>query len=194
MKSVLWYGYFYYNVPKPDGNEVKQLRSFIHKTVRDLIKKYKTSDPFELADAIGVKVRFKDLGNSKGFYRYEELNRYIVINVHLPQKMQKLVCAHELGHDRLHINLAKAVAYFHDNSLIDNLGSKPEYEANLFASELLLNDSDIEDCLEFDYSFDCIASALCTSQYLLAFKLQSMNARGYDFNIPTNIQSRFLKY
>ena len=66
------------------------------------------------------------------------------------------------------MTLAKAVAYFHDNSLIDNLGSKPEYEANLFASELLLNDSDIKDCLEYDYSFDYMASVLCTSQYLLA--------------------------
>jgi Zn-dependent peptidase ImmA (M78 family) len=82
--------------------------------------------------------------------------RYIVINDALHARDKLLVAGHELGHDRLHQRLAK-VAPLKDFMLYD-MTSRAEYEANVFASELLIEDEAIEECIaeEMDY-FQCAA-------------------------------------
>ena len=66
---------------------------------------------------------------------------------------------------------------------------KQEYEANLFAAELLISDSDI---LELsDCSTAEIARNLNTDENLICIKLSSMNKRGYNFG-EFNYRSDFL--
>lgn len=73
-----------------------------------LVKRCGTRDPFEIAADIGVEVMFCDnFGPLKGMYRVIKRNRFIFINNQLSEQMQRIVCAHELGHDQLHRNLAK---------------------------------------------------------------------------------------
>lgn len=73
-----------------------------------LVKRCGTRDPFEIAADIGVEVMFCDnFGPLKGMYRVIKRNRFIFINNQLSGQMQRIVCAHELGHDQLHRNLAK---------------------------------------------------------------------------------------
>ncbi len=79
-----------------------------------------------------------------------------MINDALHARDKLLVAGHELGHDRLHQRLAK-VAPLKDFMLYD-MTSRAEYEANVFASELLIEDEAIEECIaeEMDY-FQCAA-------------------------------------
>lgn len=72
-------------------------------------------------------------------------HRYIFINQNLPEHEQHLVMAHELGHAILH---RKENCYFIRNKTL-LLNSKKEIEANLFAMELLLSDSFLEEYKEF---------------------------------------------
>lgn len=155
-----------------------------------LIKKYKTRNPFEIAACINVDVLFMDLGKLKGFYKRDGHNRFIIINDQICEPLQKIVCAHELGHDQLHRHLAKSHTL--QEFVVYDMKSKPEYEANIFAAEILLSDEDVLDYLNQGYNFYETACLLRTDYHLLAVKLMVMNSGGHEFNIPTDFKSDFL--
>ncbi len=101
-----------------------------------LITKYGTRDPFELAKQLGVKIMFvNDLKELKGVYRVIKRNRWIFINANLPEDMQRLVCAHELGHDQFHRHLAKGDGLM--EFMFCDVQNTIEYEANVFAEKLI---------------------------------------------------------
>lgn len=59
---------------------------FLSQVGSDLVKKYKTRDPFAIADALGIKVLFCDgFGPLKGMYRVVKRNRFIFINKDLDE-------------------------------------------------------------------------------------------------------------
>lgn len=157
-----------------------------------LFKKYKTRNPFEIADLLHIDVLFMDLGKLKGFYKRDGHNRFIVINDDLSEPVQRIVCAHELGHDQLHRDLAKSLTL--QEFGVYDMTSKPEYEANLFAAELLLPDQDIMAHFEQGYSFYETAQLLETDNHLLAMKLMIMNDSGAEFRVPVDLKSDFLAY
>ena len=74
-------------------------------------------------------------GCCKGFFLVHRRKKHITINGDLPDVLQKVVLAHELGHCVLHSGSSSAA--FHEVILFDTADQK-EYEANVFASELLL--------------------------------------------------------
>ena len=79
---------------------------YIIELVRKTIEKYNTRNPFEICREAGIGVKFKDIGNLKGFYSVINKRTYIVINDSISEKEAELVCAHELGHHLLHDYLA----------------------------------------------------------------------------------------
>lgn len=90
----------------------------------DLVKRFKTRDPFAIAEALGIEVIFCDgFGPLKGMYRVVKRNRFIFINKDLDERMQRIVCAHELGHDQLHRHLARG-GVLHEFTLYD-MKNKP---------------------------------------------------------------------
>jgi Zn-dependent peptidase ImmA (M78 family) len=149
-----------------------------------------TSDPFRIAKETGAEVYFSDLGKLKGMYSRILRNRFIVINYQLDEYMRKLVCAHELGHDQLHRELVddKWLQEF----MIYNMNSRPEYEANVFAAELLLPDEDILDLIGLEYDNEQIAQATNTDPNLVGIKVSTLFRRGYNFRIP-GYRADFLK-
>lgn len=103
-------------------------------TIRQLIRKYKTNDPFELAERLNITVWYRDLGRgTRGLYMRKLRRRYIVIHEGLDDPWKRFVCAHELGHDRLHPGLSRfwldEYSFFH--------AGKFERQANKFAIRLL---------------------------------------------------------
>ena len=54
-----------------------------------------------------------------------------------------------------------------------------EYEANIFAAELLLDDSDVLDGLNCDQSFFQAASSLNVPAEILDFKFRTLKWKGY---------------
>lgn len=136
----------------------------ISRSIR-LIKKYKTRNPFEIAKAMNIDVLFMDLGKLKGFYKRDGHNRFIVINDRICEPLQKIVCAHELGHDLLHRHLTKCHTL--QEFVVYDMKSKPEYEANIFAAEILLPDNDIIVLFQQGYNFYEAASLLETDTHIV---------------------------
>ncbi|ADL05313.1 ImmA/IrrE family metallo-endopeptidase [Lacrimispora saccharolytica] len=166
-------------------------REYIQNVANKLIKKFDTRDPFQLCQAIGVEVFYADLGNLKGMYKYLKKNRFAVINENLDPFTKTLVCAHELGHDILHQNLARKVCL--QEFILYDMKSRPEYEANLFASEILLPDDIILNLARDGYDIEQISKELCTDINLIALKVSSMNTRGYRFDNTIDAKCNFLK-
>lgn len=130
--------------PKKYKKQVRCLNCNIKKIVSYYKRKTGTSNPFAIADQLGILYQVCDL-QFEGCYMFLKNHRYIFINENLPEYEQRLVMAHELGHAILH---RKENCYFIRNKTL-LLNSKKEIEANRFAMELLLPDSFLEEYKEF---------------------------------------------
>ncbi|KAA1808162.1 Metallopeptidase ImmA [Bacillus cereus] len=108
----------------------------IKKYVLNIVAKYQTIDPFEIARQKNIIVLFEDLGNTLGFYNTYKRFKFIHINNQIDETTQRFVCAHELGHAVLH---PKANTPFLRNQTFFSV-DRLEIEANTFAVELLLTD------------------------------------------------------
>ncbi len=118
-------------------------------------------------------------------------NRFIFINKGLSSRMQRIVCAHELGHDQLHRQLAKGNAL--QEFMLYDMATKPEYEANIVAAEILLDTDEILACIyEYGYTSEQIARAMHTDINLVALKIAHLAETGYDLRRIEH-RSDFLK-
>lgn len=167
------------------------MKNTIYDKVGKLIAKYKTRDPYTLARELGISVIYNStFTRLKGFYAVMNRKRYIVLNSNLDENERKIVLSHEIGHDRLHRELA-ADSVLREFVLYD-MKSRPEYEANVFAAELLLEDETIS-CLARDgYDIEQMAKILKTDINLAALKVSVMNNRGYNFNSAVTPKHNFL--
>lgn len=169
---------------------------YIFRKVERLQRKYQESDPFKMCDSMGIMVAFEPMGlyegACKGFFLAQSRKRIITINVDLPSHLHRLIAAHELGHAILHRN-AMGVNAFHDFELFDGT-STMEYEANVFAAELLLPDGEVLEQLNDDVSFFGADSRLRVPPELLDFKFRVLKQKGYKvIDQPLMCQSNFLK-
>ena len=152
----------------------------IYDIVQNIMNKSKETDPFRIAESLGIYIRYDELGKLLGMYTIMHNCRFIIINRNLPYIWKRIVCAHELGHDTLHRRIAMSRA-LQEFGYID-LTSKPEYEANMFASELLINDDEVLTLFQEQRDYWHIAADLNIEPNFLALKLRNMNMRGIDIN------------
>ena len=168
---------------------------YICKTVAELVKKHGESEPARLAVEMGIILRYEPMGTSenacKGFFLYQSRKRLITVNSDLDNDRRRIVLAHELGHAALHREQAR-ISAMHDFSMYDS-SSTLEYEANLFAAELLLKDSETLNCLRETDSFFSAAKNLSVPAELLDFKLRILRHKGYELYPPLRARSDFLK-
>lgn len=157
-----------------------------------VIRRCSTRDPFKIAALLGVHVLYcSGFGSLKGMYRVIKRNRFIFLNDSLDERMRKIVCAHELGHDQLHRKMAQKNA-LREFSLFEK-SSIPEYEANLFASEILLDTQTVLDAIFRDaYTSQQIAELTGTDVNLVALKVGQLAAQGLDLRLQEH-RSDFLK-
>ena len=142
------------------------MRKDIKRLVSYYVKKYKTRNPFELAEYLNVQVQFGDLGSRAGCYMFLKNHKCIFLNKNLSEQEMRMVMAHELGHAILH---RKENCYFIRNKTF-LLTSKNEIEANIFAAELLIPD---EILLENkDYTIKQLSRLLKYGENLVELKLQ----------------------
>ncbi|MDR3210063.1 MAG: ImmA/IrrE family metallo-endopeptidase [Oscillospiraceae bacterium] len=153
----------------------------IIKRARRLARRCGTKDPFRIAKEVGIELDYTDLGKLKGMYACIQRNRFIVINNALDDYTRRLVCAHELGHDQFH--RALATDSWMQEFMIYNMNARPEYEANIFASELLLPDDEILQLTDEGLDIAQIAQVLCSDVNLVALKLATLRQQGYQFRM-----------
>ena len=104
--------------------------------------------------------------------------------------MQQIVCAHELGHDALHRQFAKDGGL--REFMLYDMKSRPEYEANMYAADLLLDDEEVMELAKDGYDMQQVAGILNTDINLIGLKMASMNYRGFDLRIGIEPKSDFL--
>ena len=172
-------------------------RLYVYQEIEKLVRRHGTRDPFELMEAMRVQVRvYYDLTSAKGFTRYFLRRFFVGLNGNLPESEQRIVAAHELGHIVLHAAELRTAPLF-DTAVYDKRSST-EYEANLFAADLLLPDEDVaEAAAEPEADFSSLCRALDTVPGLMNFKILSMRRRGIPvmgLPIPAagECESRFL--
>lgn len=117
------------------------MRENIEKEVKRLIYKYKTRNPFDIAENENIIILYESLGSINGYYNKYARQKFIHINSEISEEMQLVTCAHELGHARLHQNAN--TPFFRANTFFSI--SKLEKQANLFAAELLISDININE-------------------------------------------------
>lgn len=164
----------------------------IYTKTQKLIKKYKTCDPFEIAAASGIMIKMCDNFNElKGLYTIIKRKRIIMLNSSLSDEKLKIVCAHELGHDMMHREFAKNKIM--QEFILYDMSARTEYEANLFAANMLIDDKEISE-LARDYAYDMeqIARHLNTDINLIGIKIADMNYRGFDFRLGVMPKKNFL--
>lgn len=163
----------------------------IENIVKKLIKHHKTNDPYKLCEKMGIEVVSADIGSLKGMYTCIKRNRFIVINENLDDSIKKVVCAHELAHDQLHRGMSSS-SWMKDYDLTI-VNSKYEYEANMFAAELLVQEDELMDLIKESKSLNEIAKIICIDPNLISMKVKRLIDKGYCL-IPQDYNSKFLKY
>ena len=74
-----------------------------------------------------------------------------------------------------------------------NMTDNTEYQANLFAADLLIEDEEIEDMVQNeDLDYFGLCGSLTATPELMSSKLYSLPKRGQAYHMPMEIQSNFL--
>jgi Zn-dependent peptidase ImmA (M78 family) len=158
-----------------------------------IIYKHRSRDPFEIAKGKGIKIIYFDRKTKLlGMYHVIERNRFIFLNPYIDDLTRKMVMAHELGHDILHREMAKQEG-FKEYEIFD-VKSIAEYEANIFAAHLLLNEQDIIDLAKRGHDDMQIAGKLGVNINMLLFKMREMNQNGAGFHLRDIPKSDFFKH
>lgn len=141
-------------------------------TISQLIKKYNTSDPFELADSLKISVLFEELGTINGYYNKPLRMKQIHINQNLSERDAKFTCAHELGHAILHPNASTPFLRSKTFLSVDKL----EIEANCFAVNLLIPDETIMKIIDNqNCTLEYMSRVLGYNQKLIELRLRTFN-------------------
>jgi Zn-dependent peptidase ImmA (M78 family) len=142
---------------------------YIVQKASELIHRYGDADPYYAAQQEGIQLTYKDIGSLKGAYFGNMKKPVIVISSALDENMQKIVCAHELGHHVLHGGqlLTCENIDFQSAAIL-------EREANIFASSFLIDSKKALTLLSEGHTVTETAAILETSESLLCFLLNAL--------------------
>lgn len=133
------------------------------RTAASLVRKYGTRDPFRIADALGISVARVPLSGIRGFYHDMKRCKIIYIDDSLCDADARFVCAHELGHALLHRGCNRIFMDSHTYFAVNRY----EIEADRFAVDLLFDDDDLRDFLEYPVQIaaDCMGISTALAEY-----------------------------
>ena len=166
--------------------------SCIVQTANSLVDTFGTRDPHRIAQALGIEVISVDFKRQRGAYKVLMRNRFIFIKNDLDPVMERVVMLHEIGHDVLHRKEAVKAGGFKEFNIFNMRENRMEYEANVFASQVSLDDEEILEYIHYGYDIQRIASAMHTDANLVALKTDALIAQGYCLH-HQEYENRFLK-
>lgn len=142
-----------------------------------LCERYATHNPFEIAEGEGVLLRFcPEFQTLRGMYKVILGQRFVFLNGNMKRREARQVLAHELGHDALHREMARDTIV-QDHFLLD-MTLRPEYEANLFAAQLLYEDEKVLSLLRAGKSASEVAALLGAPMPLFELKMKILQEKG----------------
>lgn len=152
-----------------------------------------TRDPYRIAADLGIKILECPFKCQRGAYKMIDRNRFIFVKDNLPSVMKDIVLLHEIGHDVLHRKEAAEAGGFKEFEIFDMTNSRMEYEANIFASQVSLDDQEFIEYCERGYDVQQIACAMNSNINLVALKLDTLISLGYSLR-PQEHRNDFLRY
>ena len=167
--------------------------SEIVRKANHLVKECGTRDPNRIARELGIEVMPCDFKRQKGAYKVILRNRFIFIKQDLHPVMSNIVMLHEIGHDILHQSEAIAAGGFKEFNIFNMQDIRMEYEANIFASQVALDDDEFLELCEKGYDIQQIARALHSDINLVALKSDTLISQGYRLRQQEH-NNDFLKY
>ena len=165
----------------------------IVKKANRIIRLCGTRDPYVIAADLGIEIVPCNFKRQRGAYKVIKRNRFIYINENLNEILKRIVLYHELGHDTLHRHEAVRIGGFKEFEIFNMADNRMEYEANIFASQLELDDEKFLEYCERGYDVQQIAAAMCSDINLIALKADTMISQGYRLRRQEH-QSSFLRY
>lgn len=164
----------------------------VFKRANELVRQCGTRDALRIAEELGIWIYYEDaFKDLLGMYTYRWNHRIMLLNPNMDSYLTQMVGAHEVGHDSLHRDLAKAEGL--KEFVLFNMRNNTEYEANAFAAHLLLDNDEVYSLARQGYDVAEISQTLNSHINLVLIKLLEMNKLGYDFRIPCDPDSRFFR-
>lgn len=155
-----------------ETSEIVQKSNRIH-------KQRGSRDPYVIADELGIQIMECPFSSQRGAYKVIKRNHFIFVKEDLAPVMKNIVLLHEIGHDILHRNEAAKTDGFQEFEIFDMRESRMEYEANVFASQIALDDDKFLEYYEYGYDSQQIACAMHSHINLIALKVNILISQGY---------------
>ncbi len=111
----------------------------LKRMAESLVRKFKTRNPFAIAEALGFVVLRVPLAGIRGYYQHIHRCTIIYIDSGLDWWEEDFVCAHEIGHALLHRGCNRVFMDTNTYFKVDQY----EIEADKFALNLLYSDDDV---------------------------------------------------
>ncbi len=140
-----------------------------NRIAESLVRKYKTRDPFRIAEELGFIVIRTSLHGIRGFWHHTQRQHIIFVDESLSDGSARFVCAHELGHILLHRGYNRI---FMDTNTYFPV-NRQEIEANRFAVDLLYDDDNLRFFL--DYPIQLAADHMGVSVELAEYRLRRVS-------------------
>jgi len=171
---------------------VKRNRAAIHHDVKKLIAHHGTRDPRAILKERKVKlIAFQENTKLLGMYKIVLRNRFVFYNPYIDERILRMVFAHELGHDLYHQDLAREENSMMEYQLFD-ITTSTEFEANLFASHLLIDEGELMGYIREGKCYEELAGIFNVNINLMVFKLNEMYRLGYPIHqLDVSYDSRF---
>ena len=157
-----------------------------------IFRTYEHRRPERIAKEAGILIIPAPFKKQKGAYKVIERQPIVFINDSLHPVVREIVFGHELGHHFLHREEAIQAGGFQEFNLFDMRESRMEYEANLFAAQLMLPDDEIKEYIYKGFDIHQIARAMRSDINLVAIKVAELNRQGYGFRTQ-EFRNNFLK-
>ena len=156
-----------------------------------LIAEFETRDPFRIAFLMDIAVKYIDTKRQKRLCAFFDDIPFIFINQNLSEEMRRMTCAHELGHILLHKDILSGNIPLLEYELFD-IHSSAEYEANVFAANLLIDEEELLNLMKEGRDMVEIASAMNINVNLLMIRIIEMQKEGKALNAPFRPSKEFL--
>ena len=145
-----------------------------------IYRKYETRNPEKLAHRMDIIVEELLFKNQKGVYTIIDRQPIIMVKAGLHPVTRSIVIAHELGHHILHKDELKKTPSLQEFNIFDMTTSRIEYEANVFAAQLMLPDDEITEYIYQGFDVQQIARAMKSDINLVALKVAELRSQGHE--------------
>lgn len=165
----------------------------IVKNANEIVRICGTRDPYRIANDLDIDIVECPFQRQRGAYKVIKRNRFIYVKEDLHPVSKRIVLLHEIGHDKLHRKEATKIGGFKEFNIFDMTDNRMEYEANVFAAQVELDDDEFLDYVESGFDVQQIAQAMQSDINLVALKADILIAQGYRLRRQEH-RNDFLKY